>query len=77
MEKEKEITEDERFRLQETLETIVKIWNDKIRDISAEEVAKITNGNWLRLYRDVFGAADQVTASRLPRTAMPPVIGAC
>ncbi len=41
MEKEKEITEDERFRLQETLETIVKIWNDKIRDISAEKEQEI------------------------------------
>ena len=32
---------------------------------SAEEVEKITSGNWLRLYRAVFAAADQVKEARL------------
>jgi len=41
MEKEKEITEDERFRLQEALETTVKIWNDKIRELAAEKEQEV------------------------------------
>jgi ribosome recycling factor len=41
MEKDKEITEDERFRLQEALEATVKIWNDKIRDMAAEKELEI------------------------------------
>lgn len=41
MEKDKEITEDERFRLQEALEATVKIWNDKIRDLEAEKEQEI------------------------------------
>ena len=41
MEKEKEISEDERFRLQEALEATVKIWNDKVRQLSAEKEQEI------------------------------------
>ena len=41
MEKEKEISEDERFRLQEALETVVKGWNEKIRELAAEKEQEI------------------------------------
>ena len=41
MEKEHEITEDERFRLQEALEASVKMWNDRIREMSAEKEQEI------------------------------------
>lgn len=41
MEKEKEITEDERFRLQEALEGAVKLWNDKVREMAAEKEQEI------------------------------------
>lgn len=41
MEKAKEITEDERFRLQETLETQVKSWNQKIADLAEEKEKEI------------------------------------
>lgn len=41
MEKDKEITEDERFRLQEALETTVKIWNDKVRELAAEKEQEV------------------------------------
>ena len=38
------------------------------------EVEKITNGNWLRLYRDVFGAAEQVREARLEFVQTDPVL---
>ncbi len=41
LEKAKEITEDERFRLQETLEAAVKVWNDKVRDMAADKEQEI------------------------------------
>lgn len=41
MEKEKEISEDERFRLQEALEGVVKLWNDRVRELSAEKEKEI------------------------------------
>jgi ribosome recycling factor len=41
MEKEKEITEDDRFRLQEALETVVKGWNDKIKELAEEKEQEI------------------------------------
>ena len=41
MEKENEITEDERFRLQETLETQVKGWNEKVADLADEKEQEI------------------------------------
>ncbi len=41
MEKEKEISEDERFRLQEALENAVKFWNDKVRELTAEKEKEI------------------------------------
>ncbi len=41
LEKEKQISEDERFRLQEALETAMKLWNDKIRDLAAEKEEEI------------------------------------
>lgn len=41
MEKDKEITEDERFRLQEALEATVKIWNDKVRELAAEKEQEV------------------------------------
>lgn len=41
LEKDKEISEDERFRLQEALETAVKAWNDKIRELAAEKEREI------------------------------------
>ena len=41
LEKAKEISEDERFRLQETLETTIKLWNDKVRDMAAEKEQEI------------------------------------
>ena len=31
---------------------------------NAEEVVKITHLNWMRLYRDVWGAADAVKEAR-------------
>lgn len=41
MEKDKEISEDERFRLQEGLEASVKLWNDKVREMAAEKEQEI------------------------------------
>ena len=41
MEKEKEISEDERFRLQEALETVVKGWNEKIKQLAEEKEQEI------------------------------------
>ena len=41
---------------------------------TAEEVAKITSGNWLRLYRDVFGAAQQVEEARREFVQTDPVL---
>ena len=41
MENDKEISEDERFRLQEALEAAVKAWNDKVRELEAEKVQEI------------------------------------
>jgi ribosome recycling factor len=41
MEKDKEISEDERFRLQEALEGVVKHWNDKVREMAAEKEQEI------------------------------------
>lgn len=41
MEKEKEITEDDRFRFQEALEGAVKVWNDKIRAMAADKEVEI------------------------------------
>ena len=41
MEKAKEISEDERFRLQEALENAVKAWNDKVRELAAEKEQEI------------------------------------
>ena len=41
MEKEKEISEDERFRLQEALETQVKGWNEKIAGLAEEKEKEI------------------------------------
>jgi membrane dipeptidase len=40
---------------------------------NAEEVAKITSGNWLRLYREVF-AADRVEEARLEFVQTDPVL---
>lgn len=41
LEKAKEISEDDRFRLQETLEAAVKLWNDKVRAMAAEKEQEI------------------------------------
>ncbi|MFA5854033.1 MAG: ribosome recycling factor [Patescibacteria group bacterium] len=41
LEKAKEISEDDRFRLQEALEAAVKLWNDKVRDMAAEKEEEI------------------------------------
>ena len=41
MEKANEVTEDERFRLQETLETQVKGWNEKIANLAEEKEQEI------------------------------------
>lgn len=41
LEKAKEISEDDRFRLQEALEAAVKLWNDKVRDMAAEKEQEI------------------------------------
>lgn len=41
MERDKEISEDERFRLQEGLEGMVKVWNDKVREMAAEKEREI------------------------------------
>ena len=41
MEKDKEISEDERFRLQEAMEGAVKHWNDKVREMAAEKEQEI------------------------------------
>lgn len=41
MEKDKEISEDERFRLQEAMEGAVKFWNDKVREMAAEKEQEI------------------------------------
>ena len=41
---------------------------------NGEEVAKITSGNWLRLYRDVFGAADQIKEARLEFVQTDPIL---
>lgn len=41
---------------------------------NAAEVEKITSGNWLRLYREVFGAAEQVREARLEFVQTDPVL---
>jgi ribosome recycling factor len=41
MEKDREISEDERFRLQEALETVVKGWNEKIKKLAEEKEKEI------------------------------------
>lgn len=41
MEEDKQISEDERFRLQEGLEAMVKVWNDKVREMAAEKEQEI------------------------------------
>ena len=41
LEKDKEISEDERFRLQEALETQVKSWNEKIAKLAEEKEKEI------------------------------------
>ncbi len=41
LEKAKEISEDDRFRLQEALEAAVKLWNDRVRDMEAEKEQEI------------------------------------
>jgi len=41
MEKEKQISEDERFRLQESLEGVVTLWNDTIRALAADKEQEI------------------------------------
>lgn len=41
MEKDKEISEDERFRLQEALEAAVKSWNEKIKALAEEKEKEI------------------------------------
>lgn len=41
LEKDKQISEDERFRLQEALEAAVKLWNDKVREVSLEKEKEI------------------------------------
>ena len=41
---------------------------------NAAEVEKITSGNWLRLYREVFGAAEQVRDARLEFVQNDPVL---
>jgi ribosome recycling factor len=41
MEKANEISEDERFRLQETLETQVKSWNEKVLNLAEEKEQEI------------------------------------
>ena len=45
-----------------------------VEGFNAEEVEKITNGNWLRLYREVFGAAEQVREARLEFVQSDPVL---
>jgi membrane dipeptidase len=41
---------------------------------NADEVEKITSGNWLRLYRDVFGATELVKEARLEFVQSDPVL---
>lgn len=41
MEKDKEIAEDERFRLQDALEAAVKSWNEKIRELAEEKEKEV------------------------------------
>ena len=41
---------------------------------SPAEVERITSGNWLRLYRDVFGAAEQRAAAKLAFVQTDPVL---
>ena len=50
--------------------------HDSLKQVGfkADEVAKITSGNWLRLYRDVFGTAEQVKEARLEFVQTDPVL---
>ncbi len=41
MERDKEISEDERFRLQEALEGIVRGWNEKVANLAEEKEAEV------------------------------------
>lgn len=47
-----------------------------LRDVglAPAEVEKITSGNWLRLYREVFGAAEQRAAAKLAFVQTDPVL---
>jgi hypothetical protein len=47
-----------------------------LRDVgfSALEVEKITSGNWLRLYRDVFGAAERTWEAKAEFVQSDPVL---
>ena len=61
-------------------------WFQEVRDLgllvgglkevgfNAGEVDKITHGNWMRLYRDVFSAADSVKEARLEFVQNDPIL---
>jgi membrane dipeptidase len=61
-------------------------WFQEVRDLgllvgglkevgfNAGEVDKITHGNWMRLYRDVFSAADLVKEARLEFVQSDPIL---